>query len=249
MNQVLSQTLIEFQPISLVEMGMADLMERSDLKFAITLNDLILILPQLSNYYRILEISKKRNFNYDTLYYDTPDHLLYKMHHNGKMNRYKVRRRTYVDSNISFLEAKIKNNKGVTNKVRIKSENDVDFSDESISTFLTEHLYVDCSNLIPSININYDRIALVNNSVIERVTIDTNLSFSIESSSAIYENLVIIEVKSDGKTPSKIRTLLRDMNFKAISISKYCAGMYLLKQNEKRNNFKPQVLKINKLIS
>jgi hypothetical protein len=249
MNQVFVQTLQSFKPISLVEMGLAELMERSDLKFAITLKELMLILPQLSSDYRALEINEKRIFDYDTLYYDTPDHLLYKMHHNGKMNRYKVRRRTYVDSHISFLEAKIKNNKGVTNKVRIKSESDVDFSDELISEFLIEHLHVDCSNLIPSINIFYNRIALVNSYSIERVTIDLGLTFTVDEKSMTYENLAIVEVKSDGKDFTIIKRLMRDNNIKPISISKYCVGMYLLNANQKRNNFKPQVIKINKLIN
>ena len=171
------------------------------------------------------------------------------MHHNGKMNRFKVRRRTYVDSDINFLEAKIKNNKGVTNKVRIKCERDVDFHDHLISEFLFEHLNVDCSGLVPSININYNRIALVNKSAIERVTIDLGLTYSVGGKKSTYNNLVIIEVKSDGKSNSLIKRLLRDTNKKPVSLSKYCVGMYLLEVNEKRNNFKKQVLKINKLIA
>lgn len=129
MNQELLQTANRFEPISLADMGRAELMERSDLKFAITFNDLLSLLPLLTDDYRILEIRDKRLFEYDTLYYDTADYLLYRMHHNGKMNRFKVRRRTYVDSDINFLEAKIKNNKGVTNKVRVKCVRDVDFHD------------------------------------------------------------------------------------------------------------------------
>jgi len=61
--------------------------------------------------------------------------------------------------------------------------------------------------------------------------------------------MVIIEVKSDGKTTTIIKRMLRDMNFKPVSLSKYCVGMYLLEVNKKRNNFKKQVLKINKLIA
>ncbi len=249
MNQELLQIVNQFEPISLVDMGRAELMERSDLKFAITFDDLISLLPLIVEDYRVLEIRDKRLFEYDTLYYDTADYLLYKMHHNGRMNRYKVRRRTYVDSDINFLEAKIKNNKGVTNKVRIKCERDVDFHDELISEFLLEHLNVDCRNLSPSININYNRIALVNKSSIERVTIDLGLTYSVEGKKSTYNNLVIIEVKSDGKVNTLIKRLLRDTNKKPISLSKYCVGMYLLEVNEKRNNFKQQVLKINKLIA
>ena len=249
MNPDLLQIVNRFEPISLAEMGRAELMERSDLKFAITFSDLLSLLPSLVNEYRVLEIKDKRLFEYDTLYYDTPDHLLYRMHHNGKMNRFKVRRRTYVDSDINFLEAKIKNNKGVTNKVRIKCDRDVDFNDHLISEFLFEHLNVDCANLIPSININYNRIALVNKSSVERVTIDLGLTYSVEEKKSRYNNLVIIEVKSDSKTNTLMKLLLRDTNKKPVSLSKYCVGMYLLEVNEKRNNFKKQVLKINKLIA
>lgn len=249
MNQELLQIVNRFEPITLADMGRAELMERSDLKFAITFNDLLSLLPLLTDDYRVLEIRDKRLFEYDTLYYDTADYLLYRMHHNGKMNRFKVRRRTYVDSDINFLEAKIKNNKGVTNKVRIKCERDVDFHDHLISEFLFEHLNVDCSGLVPSININYNRIALVNKSAIERVTIDLGLTYRVGGKKSTYNNLVIIEVKSDGKSNSLIKRLLRDTNKKPVSLSKYCVGMYLLEVNEKRNNFKKQVLKINKLIA
>jgi hypothetical protein len=249
MNPLLLQIVNRFDPISLADMGRAELMERSDLKFAITISDLLSILPLLTNDYRILDIRDKRYFEYDTLYYDTPEHHLYRMHHNGKMNRYKVRRRTYIDSNLSFLEAKIKNNKGVTNKVRIKCERDVDFRDHLITEFLVEHLNVDCSNLQPSLNINYNRIALVSKAAIERVTIDIGLTYSVDGKVSAYNNLVIIEVKSDGKSNTLITRLLRDANIKQVSLSKYCVGMYLLEVNEKRNNFKRQVLKINKLIA
>ena len=249
MNSDLLQVINRFEPISLVDMGRAELMERSDLKFAITFSDLLVLLPSLINDYRMLEIKNKRFFEYDTMYYDTSDHLLYRMHHNGKMNRFKVRRRTYVDSDINFLEAKIKNNKGVTNKVRIKCNRDVDFSDPIIAEFLLEHLNVDCTNLLRSININYNRIALVNKSSVERVTIDLDLTYSVRGKKSTYNNLVIIEVKSDGKTNTLIKLLLRDTNKKPVSLSKYCVGMYLLEVNEKRNNFKKQVLKINKLIA
>lgn len=102
---------------------------------------------------------------------------------------------------------------------------------------------------MPSININYNRIALVNKSAVERVTIDLGLTYSVEGKKSTYNNLVIIEVKSDGKTNTIIKRLLRDTNKKPVSLSKYCVGMYLLEVNEKRNNFKKQVIKINKLIA
>ena len=68
-------------------------------------------------HYKCVEIENKRVSQYQTLYYDTKDMKLYNEHHNGHLNRYKIRHRTYVDSNLSFLEVKFKNNKGRKNNM------------------------------------------------------------------------------------------------------------------------------------
>ena len=45
------------------------------------------------------------------------------MHQNKKLNRYKIRQREYLISDISFFEIKFKSNKGRTIKKRIKTKN------------------------------------------------------------------------------------------------------------------------------
>ena len=95
-------------------------MNRIDTKFAFNENFLPELLDLLKPYYNCLQIENKQIANYQTLYYDTSDLMLYYKHHNGSLNRYKVRQRTYLDSNLCFLEVKFKNNKGRTIKERIK---------------------------------------------------------------------------------------------------------------------------------
>ena len=58
--------------------------------------------------------------DYRSLYYDTVDRQFFLDHHNERVNRYKVRFREYVNSGLSFLEVKCKNNKKKTIKNRIQ---------------------------------------------------------------------------------------------------------------------------------
>ena len=109
------------QPISLEEMDKVSLMNRVDQKFILSFTDLCQIIPQLEAEYRILTICDQNVFTYKTDYYDTPGLNMFTDHHNGKLNRFKIRHREYVESNLEFLEIKFKNNKGKTLKKRVES--------------------------------------------------------------------------------------------------------------------------------
>ena len=111
----IDQILDKFQPIQLEEMDEVSLMKRLDQKFTIP-SKLITLLQKLNKEYRCLEIKGKRLFSYQTEYLDTADQQMFLLHHNGRVNRYKIRFRDYVESNLSFLEIKFKNNKSETLK-------------------------------------------------------------------------------------------------------------------------------------
>jgi hypothetical protein len=111
--------LDNYQPISLSAMDEVALMERVDEKFTVSLKDTLEVLSKISDKYYCLEIDGKRLFNYQTEYFDNENKILFKNHQNGKLNRYKIRFRDYVESKKTFLEVKFKSNKGVTKKTRI----------------------------------------------------------------------------------------------------------------------------------
>ena len=111
--------LKQFPSISLQEIKDISLSGRYDRKFIFEKPLLKNILNSIAAYYKILETGDTRLNKYETLYYDTPDFELYKSHHNGKLNRYKIRTRKYVDSGICYFEIKSKNNKGQTSKDRL----------------------------------------------------------------------------------------------------------------------------------
>jgi hypothetical protein len=237
------------ESISLEEMDNVRLMNRTDTKFLCHTNILADILSLVKNEYKILTINEFNISSYKTLYFDFPDYLLYKQHHNGKLNRFKIRHRTYLESNIAFLEVKQKTNKGRTVKTRIPLEQPDWKNNEAAKTFLIKKLPFSPDSLVPALWVNYSRITLVNKHSAERITIDINLEFEKNGAKKSYPSLMIAEVKQDSKLHSEFLAVMRKLHIKEGSISKYCLGVANLINEQKKNNFKFKLLQINKLLA
>lgn len=234
-------------PTTLEEMDSVALMKRTDTKFVISASKLPALLTEVSDQYRVLEINNKRIMSYSSQYFDTPSKDFYHDHHNGKVNRMKVRIRKYVDSDITFLEIKQKDGKGYTTKSRTKIE---DFEDtlSSKSNAFIQNITSNSFELKTSLFNNFDRITLVNKYLNERVTIDLCLSFALNNKIKTFDEIVIIEVKQEGfNRNSPIVKALRNTREHPYSISKYCIGMLQHYQGLKYNQFKKKILKLNKL--
>ena len=112
MNTPVENIIRSFEPISLAQMESVKLMNRIDTKFAVPMAVLPAILEAAQADYYAQEIDGKRIATYDTMYYDTESLDMYVRHHDRQLVRQKIRVRQYVDSNLTFLEIKRKNNKG-----------------------------------------------------------------------------------------------------------------------------------------
>lgn len=241
--------LSTFDPISLKEMDGVKLMDRTDTKFTFSIKQLAEILEEIKSNYRILVVQEKRMSRYETLYYDTESLNLYGRHHNGELNRYKIRHRTYVESNIGFLEVKFKNNKGRTLKERIKkSETPKSDWDKDCQDFLVTKLPFSPYSLVPVIWVNYSRITLVNRYSAERLTIDLHLEFKTEQTAKLMEGLVIAEVKQEKRKPSPFLDVMKKKHIREGSISKYCMGIALCYNTVKKNNFKQKLLSLKYIV-
>lgn len=241
--------LNDFEPISLKEMDSVKLMDRTDTKFIFHIKQLPEILNEIRPFYRSLEVGGIRMSKYETLYYDTDDFELYTRHHCGKMNRYKVRSRKYVESNLNFFEVKYKNNKGRTIKNRIKTSAIEQTLSENAKVFLGSHSELDPDQLKPRIWINYTRITLVNKKSAERLTIDIGLHFMTGTGKNDLSDLVIAEVKQDKMNSlSPILEVMRKKRIQIGSISKYCFGIVSMYPGLRKNNFKEKIRQINKLL-
>lgn len=234
------------EPIKLEEMDKVKLMNRIDTKYSFHIDLLPQVLKAIKEDYYLLNINGQSELLYSTTYYDTFNDSMFISHHNGKLNRYKVRRRSYVASEISFLEVKFKSNKGRTIKNRVST----DFGNKEFTVqehdFLKKNSPFDSSNLRISLENTFTRITLVNKNFKERCTIDLNLHFETNFEYQDVKNLVIVEIKSDGKSVSTLSLILRDLRIKSNGFSKYIMGRSITDKSLKRNSYKRKIRALNK---
>jgi len=244
----MNDILASYDSISLDEMSGIRLMNRIDTKFVTTMPVLMQLLGMAQEEYMAQEIDGERNMRYSTTYYDTTDYDMYYMHQHGHAGRQKLRFRTYVSSNLQFMEVKTKNNHGRTKKKRMKVT-DMDLADQEKLDFLAEHLGYRADTLMPAIHNSFDRITLVNKARTERLTIDTNLQFHnlVTDVERQMSPLVIVELKRDGLCYSPVLEMLRVLRVFPHGFSKYCMGSALTNDRLRINRFKPKLIDIRKI--
>lgn len=245
----LVQILKGFDPVGLDEMGSVKYMNRVDTKYLFSLSKLSRLLLNIRSEYKALEIEKMRRFRYKTVYFDTPDLRFYNQHVTGKLNRAKVRIRTYESNGLTFLEVKQKSNKGRTCKSRLEKEpGDMNHIEQS-RLFLSELISSDADNLKPVINTGFTRITLVNFGRAERITIDYNLKWNnLRGETVSMPFLAIAEIKSDKSTSqSPFFCQLKELGIRKTGFSKYAVGMAMVNGAPKQNSLKPKLLLIKKI--
>lgn len=253
MEENLDNILLKMRPITLEEMKEIRLMDRIDSKFVAPAHLLPDLLEEMVPYFMVQTKNDMRIAPYATQYLDTPDLRMFRMHQNGKLNRQKVRIRSYVDSDLSFLEIKNKNNKGRTKKVRVPVPLQSVVSVQELMSeadFLNKYSLFEPDHLIPVLSNNFNRITFVNNRKTERVTIDINLSFFNDRTGdrTSFDDIVVLELKQDGWQYSDFRRILLEKRIKPSPFSKYCMGTVMTDSYVKYNRFKGRLAKINKLI-
>lgn len=232
------ELLFSFNPISLAQLQeRSELMERKESKYLMHINQLDQLLTDLKADYDILEINNIREFEYQNVYFDTPELLFYHQHLQQKKSRTKIRTRKYVDSELYFIEYKQKM-KSVIKKERVR----INPEQYGQLTPITSAFLQECFNkyyelreyfgLQPILTNEYKRITLCNKTKEERITIDTNISYNEIDNSLenpiVLSHLAVIECKySDSKTA--FDDMMKSMSIPKIRLcSKYCLGTYFL---------------------
>lgn len=249
----LTDLLHTYNGISLDELSRAPLMNRVDEKFAFPISKLDDFLDEMRPYYDVLNIDGKVIFDYTSQYFDNSNYGFFQDHHKAIPNRFKVRIRTYLDSNKSYLEVKEKI-KGRTDKNRITIDGFTsEFSDDQLF-FLKERLRKQL-DLKPVMVNSYRRITLVNKTAEERLTIDFEIvNGTLDTTNSKNQTLSAIAI-AELKQPRLDRTspfyqLMKRELIRPFRISKFCFGMIdLYDENHlKSNRFKAKLLLIQKLI-
>jgi hypothetical protein len=242
--------LSRFESHGLGDIDKASLMNRVDTKYLLPISDLEPLLPVLASSYSVLEIGNSRLFAYQSTYYDTSGLEFYRMHHNGKRNRFKIRLRRYLDCGNQYVEVKHKTNKSVTHKDRVLFDSGLG-NRKRINELVSIPFGASRPPLFKSLVCSYERIALADEKNGERLTLDFNLSFKDpkHSRSEQSHQVLVAEVKRENqKGPSVFSDLMDIFRQKPVSFSKYCIGCALVHSNRiKTNRFKPTLMALARM--
>lgn len=224
------------------------LLDRHDTKYIFSREELVALLPQLQEHYRVLEVDGNRASLYRSLYFDSENLDFYSLHQRGKKNRIKIRMRKYVHSKLTFLEVKLKNNKGRT----VKSRMEIDDINETLSPANISFIHDavgEQNQLEASIFNEFHRITLVHKVEQERLTLDIQLKFKTPDGQVSNMNqLVVAELKQDVVNRySPFAKLTKEMLIRPERLSKYCLGIALLIDDAKKNRIKRKLLRIAKI--
>lgn len=248
---LLSSILNSFEPITLDEMGKVKLMNRIDTKYVVSVSQLMSILRCMKDNYRVQIVEQHKIATYRTIYLDTDNATMYLMHQNGQKTREKIRVRTYVDSSLTFLEVKNKNNHGRTKKTRIRVNSAETLAQDGAEAFLASNAWYKLQELSPRLENHFDRITLVDKDMTERLTIDLGISFKNHKNGreTSLPQIAVVELKREGQKPSFALDVLKNHRIQRASFSKYCMGCALTDTTLKQNRFKPKIRAVQKIIA
>jgi hypothetical protein len=235
----------ELETIGLAELvEIASLQTRVDRKYILPAEDAERVLEGLDRSTRILEIDGHRASNYESIYFDTPGLLSYRMAAHGRRRRFKLRTRSYVDTAESYLEMKTRGSRGTTVKDRMPYAMDErerltrdgrEYADAALDGIGIEHPYE--LDLVPTLITRYRRATLFLPASQGRVTIDTDLSWETDDGRILrLPRTVIIETKSGSRT-SEVDRLLWSHGQRPATISKFGTGLAAMRDDLPSNKW------------
>ncbi len=238
--------------VSLQELNdLAALQTRVDRKYLVFAHELVDLFQVDDLNARVLEVDGRRQFGYTSTYFDTPSVDCYLNAARSRPNRFKVRTRTYLDSDIHYLEIKTRARGRKTKKTRHRAtlEDHANVTPanqrliaETLDAEFRGRTMLDCEATVAALQstltTHYSRTTLLVGPQTlgagaagepSRATIDTSLAFSAPGTQLrSHPDLAIIETKTAG-APSPIDRLLWRSGHRPTKISKFGAGLALFR--------------------
>lgn len=221
----------DLAPVTLAELdAAAALLTRTDRKYLVPPALAAELVATLDGRARALEIDGERTFDYESVYFDTPDLVLYRAAAHGRPHRAKVRTRLYVDSGLCLLEVKQRDRAGRTVKRRVPHAagergrltpggRDLLAGIDGAAT-LSERLR-------PTLTTRFTRTTLLLPD--GRATLDDGLVLlGTDGRRAWLAGAVVVETKSPGP-PTVLDRLLWARHLRPVRLSKYGVGLATLR--------------------
>ena len=227
-------------PVTLEEVvAAADRQVRIDRKYVLPQRavDGILTAAAETDGVRALEIGGEREFDYASLYFDTPDLLCFHAAGQGRRRRFKVRTRDYLDSGESWLEVKVRGPRGTTVKERMPSAPGLRRLTGEAAAFVTDRLTAHgiepapVARMRPELTTTYRRSTLLLDSprARGRATIDLGMTWVADGTGErrSRSDITIVETKA-GATPTHLDRILWSRGHRPVRLSKYGVGVAAL---------------------
>ncbi|HYI59320.1 MAG TPA: polyphosphate polymerase domain-containing protein [Microlunatus sp.] len=236
------------QPIGLEELTeRAGLLTRIDRKYLVRTDDLDHVLDTLPGTARVLQIDDRRQFSYRSVYFDTADLLAYRLAALRRRRRFKLRTRSYLDSGLHLLEVKTRGPRGTTVKQRVPYSGDGERlvrQDRAVAyaalvqTGASAPASADA--LQPTLITNYHRVTLFLPRSRSRVTIDTELTWTLPDGSGERQlaGCAVVETKCPGPAAEMDRALWAHQH-RPCSISKFGTGLAALRPDLPAHRWHP----------
>jgi len=225
--------------------GTAELLTRVDRKYLLPAADLEILLSGTGPGTRVLEIDGRRRFGYRSVYFDTPELSSYHATARRRRQRFKIRTRSYLDSDLHVLEVKTRGARGLTVKQRLPYAGDgrtLDGADrDRVSALLADlGLHLDADALAPVLTTRYQRTTLLLPSGTSRLTVDTGLVWSLAGpgGASTATERAVVETKS-GRGADEVDRLLWSLGRRPSAISKYGTGLAALRPELPANRWRP----------
>lgn len=237
----LTSVTAESNAVSLADLqNRAELQTRKDRKYLVPASAVAALLTTTSDELGVLEIDGRRNFRYESGYFDTPEHLSYLMAALRRRRRFKVRTRTYLDSGLCWLEVKTRERRGLTEKHRIPYESaHRSRLDDTGLAFVKEFEMIApiSGELRPALTTRYQRTTFLEAASNSRITIDVDLEcITPDGSRVALPNMAVVETKTDGR-PCRFDHLLWEAGYRPVKVSKFGVGMAALDQSLPANKW------------
>ncbi len=222
------------RPIGLSDLvESAELLTRVDRKYFVPARTFRLLIAELGSL-RVLEIDGQRTFDYESVYFDTPDLLTYRAHLQRRRRRFKARTRTYIDSGLCMFEVKTVGFRGATVKDRIRHpiQDRAVLTDEA-HAFLAQVLDRTYGQPVPPglqpmlINL-YRRTTFASLGEGSRLTCDVALSCHSPHASVTDSGTHVLVESKSANGMGNADQLLMHLGVRPASISKYGLGIAAL---------------------
>jgi hypothetical protein len=206
---------------------LAALQTRTDRKYVIGAEQLDALVERVGDQTRVLDIDGRRTFGYESVYFDTPRFDSYLGAAHRRPNRFKVRRRTYLETGGCTLEVKLRSRRGQTVKHRQAHTGRADVLDAGDQAYLRTFGVLEpvALALHAVLRTRYERTTMIVDT--SRVTIDLDVTCSNDDGAVGLGDRIVVETKSDGSA-SIVDRALWSMGHRPATISKYGIGIAAL---------------------